>query len=91
MAMDSETPDTSSTNKIASRFEVTLQEGRGRRRGRGRPRGSLSTGTQETTRRRIIPGSQPNSQESIREQVREVVGAVGAGEMVHWHGVVVVG
>jgi len=35
----------------ASRFEVALQEGRGRRGGRGRPRGS----TQETTPRRIIP------------------------------------
>jgi hypothetical protein len=61
MAMDSETPDsTSSTHRIASRFEVTLQEGRSRRRGRGRPRGSRHTGTRGTTCRRIIPESQPN-------------------------------
>jgi hypothetical protein len=59
MATDLETQNTS-THRIASRFEVTLQEGRGQRRGRGRPRGS----TQVTTHRRAIPDNQPQQNTS---------------------------
>lgn len=80
-ATDTQSIQDSSTHREASRFEVILQEGRGRRCGRGRGRshggGRGSSSTQET----IIPASQP-----MNEQMTQPVSQLAANQTVDERG-----
>jgi hypothetical protein len=86
MAMDSETPDSSSTHRIASRFgrckKVVVGDV-----GEADPVAARALALKKQLAGGSFQTVNQTAQESIREQVRGAVGAVGAvgaGERVHW-------